>query len=70
MTKELTQELLTVREAAGELGLSVPTVQRMVHRGEFRVYWPTPRKLWIYGDDVRARKANSVREARREAEVA
>ncbi len=55
--------LMTVREAGEELGVSYETVHRMIRNGAFRVYWPTPRKLWVFKEDVLAHKRASVKAA-------
>lgn len=55
--------LMTVREAGEELGVSYETVHRMIRNGAFRVYWPTPRKLWVFKKDVLAHKRASVKVA-------
>lgn len=55
--------LMTVREAGTELGVSYETVHRMIRDGAFRVYWPTPRKLWLFKEDVMKHKRQSVKVA-------
>ncbi len=54
---------MTVREAGEELRVSYETVHRMIRNGAFRVYWPTPRKLWVFKEDVMAHKRASVKVA-------
>ncbi len=55
--------LMTVAEAGKELGVSGMTVHRMIHAGAFRVYQPTPRRLWVFKRDVMKHKRASVRVA-------
>lgn len=56
-------ELMTVAEARRELGVSGMTVHRMIRDGMFRVYWPTPRRLWVFRKDVLAHKRASMKVA-------
>ncbi len=55
--------LMTVAEAGEELGVSGMTVHRMIQAGTFRVYRPTPRRLWVFKRDVMAHKRRSVKVA-------
>ncbi len=54
---------MTVAEAGRELGVSGMTIHRMIHAGAFRVYQPTPRRMWVFRKDVMAHKRASVKVA-------
>lgn len=55
--------LMTAREAGAELGVSHETIHRMIKNGAFRVYWPTPRRMWVFKRDVMKHKRASVKVA-------
>ncbi len=55
--------LMTTAEAADELGISAATMLRMIRAGAFRVYQPSPRRMWLFKKDVMAHKRRSVRAA-------
>lgn len=48
------EERLSVGQAAEELGISERSTRRLIDRGELVAYRPTPRKIWILGEDLRA----------------
>lgn len=52
MRKPNIPELLTVRQVADEIGVTVQTVYSWINEGRFRIYRPSKKKTWVYAEDV------------------
>jgi excisionase family DNA binding protein len=51
-TRRSEEQLLTVVEAARELGVSESTARRLIKNGELPSYRPTPGKIWVLKEHV------------------
>ena len=64
VTANKVDRLLTLAEAAKELGVSERTMRRLIDRGELPVFEPSKRKRWIFREDLDAFIESHRRNAR------
>ncbi len=63
MKSHAAKESFTVKEVAGELGISKPLVRDLINSGQLPAYRYGPRKIVVYGEDLTAFKQSRRIEA-------